>query len=98
MELSSLSLLFVILFSGPFWGFCGAVRAILPLANGCIAHLFVVCGYQGAEVDAHELVVIAGDLNAVFFSHPCHGQSCLPLLVGGLGEGAFALGCKEYIS
>ena len=28
---------------------------ILPLANGGIAHLFVVCWYQGSEVDPHKL-------------------------------------------
>ena len=26
-----------------------AVRVVLPLANGCVAHLFVIYGYEGAE-------------------------------------------------
>ena len=32
-----------------------AMRVILPLGNGNIAHLFVICGYQGAESDPEKL-------------------------------------------
>ena len=34
-----------------------AIRAILPRADGGIAHLFVVYGFQRAEVDPHELAL-----------------------------------------
>ena len=32
-----------------------AMRVVLPLGNGCIAHLFVIYGYQGAESDPEKL-------------------------------------------
>ena len=32
-----------------------AMRVVLPLGNGCVVHLFVVYGYQGAESDPEKL-------------------------------------------
>ena len=32
-----------------------AMRVVLPLGNRCIAHLFVIYGYQGAESDPEKL-------------------------------------------
>ena len=34
-----------------------AIRAILPLADGGTAHLFVVYGFQSAEVDPHKVAL-----------------------------------------
>ena len=32
-----------------------AMRVVLPLENGCVVHLFVIYGYQGAESDPEKL-------------------------------------------
>ena len=42
-----------------------AIRVILPLANGIIAHLFVVYGYQGFSDDPHKLSLTNKLLEAV---------------------------------
>ena len=42
-----------------------AMRVILPLANGIIAHLFVVYGYQGSTDDPHKLSLTNKLLEAV---------------------------------
>ena len=41
-----------------------AMRVVLPLGNGCIAHLFVIYGYQGAENDLEKLTLTDNLLSA----------------------------------
>ena len=49
-----------------------AIRVILPLANGSIAHLFVLYGYQGSCDDPHELALTNKLLEAVI----CEAKVC----------------------
>ena len=42
---------------GEFFGLGGAIRVVLLLGNGGVAHLFVVYGYQVAEDDPDQLVL-----------------------------------------
>ena len=42
---------------GEFFRLGRAIRVILPLANGSIAHLFVVYGYQGSSDDPQKLLL-----------------------------------------
>ena len=63
---------------------CGrAVRCLLPLADGRFMHLFVVYGFQGADVDSEQLALteqlfdaVLGELHVVARGQPC-------VLVGG---------------
>ena len=59
-----------------------AVRAILPVANGSIAHLFVVYGYQGSSDDTHKLALTSKLLEAVI----CEARVCgtgQPVIIAG---------------
>ena len=58
-----------------------AVRVVLPLGNGSIAHLFVIYGYQGAESDPEKLT-LTGDLLAAVLAETkmcCAGQPVTPV-------------------
>ena len=58
---------------------CGrAVRCMLLLGAGRFMHLFVLCGYQGADADAEQLALteqlfdaVLGELNVVARGQPC---------------------------
>ena len=58
---------------------CGrAVRCLLPLGAGRFMHLFVLYGYQGADVDAEQLALteqlfdaVLGELSVVAHDQPC---------------------------
>ena len=64
-----------------FRGFfdCGrAVRRMLPLGSGCLMHLVVLYGYQGADADAEQLALTEqlfdagfGELSVVARVQPC---------------------------
>ena len=59
-----------------------AMRVVLPLGNGGIVHLFVICGYQGAESDPEKLQ-LSDHLFTAFFAEAwmcCAGQ---PVLIVG---------------
>ena len=58
------------------------LRITLPTAQGGVVHLFVVCGYQGAEEDAHKLQLTDRLLQAVLAEAQvvCVGQ---PMLIAG---------------
>ena len=58
------------------------IRAILPLSNGSIAHLFVVYGYQGSSDDYQKLALTKRLLEAVI----CEARVCgsgQPVIVAG---------------
>ena len=61
-----------------------AMRVVLPLGNGGIAHLFVIYGYQGAESDPEKLTLTDNLLTAVLAGAKvcCAGQPVI--LVGDL--------------
>ena len=61
-----------------------ALRVVLPLENGGIAHLFVIYGYQGAENDPEKLTLTDNLLTAVLAEAKvcCAGQPVI--LVGDL--------------
>ena len=59
-----------------------AVRVILPLANGIIAHLFVVYGYQGSCDDAHKLSLTNKLMEAVIGEAKACGVG-QPVVVAG---------------
>ena len=61
-----------------------AMRVVLPLGNGGIAHLFVIYGYQGAESDPEKLTLTDNLLTAVLAEAKvcCAGQPVI--LVGDL--------------
>ena len=58
---------------------CGrAVRCLVPLGAGRFMHLVVLCGYQGADVDAEQLALTEqlfdaalGELSVVARGQPC---------------------------
>ena len=55
---------------------------MLPLANGSIAHLFVVYGYQGSSDDPHKLALTNKLLDAVI----CESRACgtgQPVIISG---------------
>ena len=62
-----------------------AVRVILPLANGIIAHLFVVYGYQGSCGDAHKLALTNKLMEAVIGEAKACGVG-QPVVVAGRFE------------
>ena len=59
-----------------------ALRTTLPTGKGGLGHLFVVCGYQGAEEDSEKLQLTDKLLQAVLAEAQkvCVGQ---PLLIAG---------------
>ena len=65
-----------------FFRLSGVVRAILPLTNGSIAHLFVVYGYQGASEDTHNLALTKKMLEAVMCEARVRGTG-QPVIIEG---------------
>ena len=57
---------------GEFFRLGRAIRAILPLANGSIAHLLVVYGYQGSRDDHHKLALADKPMEAAI----CEAKAC----------------------
>ena len=67
---------------GEFYRLGRAIRAILPLDNGSIAHLFVVYGYHGSSEDNHKLALTNKLLEAVI----CEVRVCgtrQPVIITG---------------
>ena len=60
-----------------------AMRVVLPLGNGGIAHLFVIYGYPGAENDPEKLTLTDNLLTAVLAEAKvcCAGQPVILVLV-----------------
>ena len=58
------------------------MRVTLPTGRGGVVHIFVVCGYQGAEEDSDKLALTNKLLNAVLAEAQvvCGGQ---PVLIAG---------------
>ena len=67
---------------GEFFRLGRAIRVILPLANGSIAHLFVVYGYQGSSGDPHKLSLTNKLLEAVIGEAKMRG-TCQPVIITG---------------
>ena len=59
-----------------------AIRVILPLANGIIAHLFVVYGYQGSSDNSHKLLLTNKLLEAVIGEAKACGTG-QPVVIAG---------------
>ena len=67
---------------GEFFRLGRAIRVILPLASGSIAHLFVVYGYQGSSDDSHKLALTNKLLETVI----CEARACgtgQPVIITG---------------
>ena len=67
---------------GEFFRLGRAIRVILPLANGRIAHLFVVYGYQGSCDDPHKLALTNKLMEAVIGEAKVCG-ACQPVVISG---------------
>ena len=67
---------------GEFFMLGRAIRVILPLANGIIAHLFVVYGYQGCSSDSHKLFLTKKLFEAVIGEAKVCGSG-QPVIIAG---------------
>ena len=75
-----------------------AVRVILPLANGSIAHLFVVYGYQGSFGDPHKLSLTNKLLEAVIGEARVCGSSQPVIITGDLNADCCCKGSERWLS
>ena len=67
---------------GEFFRLGRAIQVILPLANGRIAHLFVVYGYQGSCDDPHKLLLTNNLFEAVIGEAKVCGTGQLVVISG----------------
>ena len=67
---------------GEFFRLGKAIGVILPLANGSIAHLFVVYGYQGSSDNPHEPSLSNKFLEAVISEAKVCGTG-QPVIIAG---------------
>ena len=68
-----------------------AMRVVLPLGNGSVAHLFVIHGYQGAESDPEKLALTEHLLAAVLAEAKMCCSDHPVMLVGDLNADPFVI-------